>query len=179
MTRYLISACLLVDIKRFFYENKPTTFAVQIHRTRPYIFVVLLTNKHINTLNMDRTCDKCSKHIPHGSAYVCIAHNVEQMETDMITLDDTVTVISSDELLILCGQCGNAFNAKAMKESEAHMVHKLKAVDEREVFVGHYSGTIDTEHGTKSVLALTEALDQGKVTDGSTKPEDSPPMTPG
>lgn len=65
---------------------------------------------------MDRTCDKCGKHIPHGSAYVCIAHNVEQMETDMLTLDDTVTVISSDELLILCGQCGNAFNAKAMKE---------------------------------------------------------------
>ena len=65
---------------------------------------------------MNKICDRCSKTIPHGSAYVCIAHNVEQFQTDIATKQDYVQVISSDEALILCGQCGNTFNARAIKQ---------------------------------------------------------------
>jgi hypothetical protein len=56
---------------------------------------------------MNKTCDRCAKTIPHGSAYVCIAHNVEQFQTDITTREDYVQVISSEEALILCGQYSN------------------------------------------------------------------------
>jgi len=64
---------------------------------------------------MDRTCDRCRATIPHGSAYITLLHNIEQMGKDMTTLSDYVTVISSEELIVLCGKCGNHFSAAAMK----------------------------------------------------------------
>jgi len=65
---------------------------------------------------MDRTCDRCKSNIPHGSAYISILHNIEQMGRDMTTRSDYVNVISSEELIILCGKCGNRFNTKAIKQ---------------------------------------------------------------
>lgn len=78
---------------------------------------------------MNKTCDRCSKTIPHGSAYICIAHNVEQHQTDIARQQDYVQVISSEEALILCGQCGNAFNAKAIKQIiKAIPTHQYQAL---------------------------------------------------
>lgn len=65
---------------------------------------------------MDRTCDRCGSNIPHGSAYITLLHNIEQMGRDMTTFSDYVTVISSEELIVLCGKCGNHFNTAAMKQ---------------------------------------------------------------
>lgn len=75
---------------------------------------ILKLNQKIET--MDRTCDRCGNHIPHGSAYITLLHNIEQMGRDMTTRSDYVNVISSEELIVLCGKCGNHFNKNAIKQ---------------------------------------------------------------
>jgi len=65
---------------------------------------------------MDRTCDRCNCNIPHGNAYITLLYNIEQMGRDMTTLSDYVNVISSEELIVLCGMCGNQFNQMAIKQ---------------------------------------------------------------
>ena len=76
--------------------------------------------RHILLVNqkkyMNRTCDKCSAKIPHGNPYICVTHNIVYMETDLATRSDIVNSIDSDEILVLCGQCGNRINKEAMSQ---------------------------------------------------------------
>lgn len=65
---------------------------------------------------MDRTCDKCNANIPQGNPYICITHNIEFMEQDIVTLQDSVTIVDSDELLVLCANCGNRMTKTAMAQ---------------------------------------------------------------
>ena len=65
---------------------------------------------------MNRTCDKCNSSIPHGNPYICINHHIEYMKKDMITMSESICVLEADELLVLCGNCGNRMTKAAMKQ---------------------------------------------------------------
>ncbi len=65
---------------------------------------------------MNRTCDKCRANIPHGNPYICVTHNIEYMNRDMTTMTDSINIVDSDEILVLCGQCGNRMTKAAMKQ---------------------------------------------------------------
>ena len=65
---------------------------------------------------MNRTCDKCNANIPHGNPYICVTHNIEYMDKDLITMTDSINIVDSDEILILCGRCGNRMTKVAMKQ---------------------------------------------------------------
>lgn len=56
-------------------------------------------------------CSRCGKVINYGNAYVSIVRNVEQAEFDLATNSEEIEVINSDEIIALCGSCGNSFNA--------------------------------------------------------------------
>ena len=56
-------------------------------------------------------CSRCGKAINYGNAYVSIVRNVEQAEFDLATNSEEIEVINSDEIIALCGSCGNSFNA--------------------------------------------------------------------
>jgi hypothetical protein len=55
-------------------------------------------------------CDGCGKIIQKGKAYVCISKNIEQINHEVISNEEEVEVISSENLLVLCGKCGNKFD---------------------------------------------------------------------
>jgi hypothetical protein len=38
------------------------------------------------------------------------------METDLATRSDIVNIVDSDEILLLCGRCGNRINKEAMSQ---------------------------------------------------------------
>ena len=79
--------------------------------------MVLLFN-HQNSEYMsgiELVCDVCSKKIPFGSGYVCINHNIENYDKDPITLNNTVNVISSEQVFTACGKCGNRRSAAFVK----------------------------------------------------------------
>ena len=59
-------------------------------------------------------CDRCGKAIPHGSAYISLNRNIEQLEHSIANNKDEVQVIQSDILLVLCGSCGNMFDTETM-----------------------------------------------------------------
>ncbi len=59
-------------------------------------------------------CDRCGKEIPSGSAYVCITKNIEQIEHSIATNVDEIQVIQSDQLITLCGSCGNNFDTETL-----------------------------------------------------------------
>lgn len=65
---------------------------------------------------MERTCARCKREISAESAYVCLTYNIEQPEFDLTTLRESVTVISSEEVLTLCGRCGNKFNPTVIRQ---------------------------------------------------------------
>lgn len=56
-------------------------------------------------------CSRCGKVINYGNAYVSIVRNVEQAKFDLATNSEEIEVINSDEIIALCGACGNSFNA--------------------------------------------------------------------
>lgn len=63
---------------------------------------------------MDRKyteCSRCQKTIYYGNAYVSIVRNVEQADFEIATNSEEITVIDSQEIIALCGSCGNSFNA--------------------------------------------------------------------
>jgi hypothetical protein len=61
--------------------------------------------------NVFTTCHKCEKEIKYGNAYVTIVRNVEQAEHILATGVDEIEVIDSNEIITLCGTCGNRFNS--------------------------------------------------------------------
>ncbi len=58
-----------------------------------------------------KECNRCGKVIYYGNAYVSINRNVEQGEFIIATNNVEITVIDSEEIIALCGSCGNSFNA--------------------------------------------------------------------
>jgi len=61
-------------------------------------------------------CDLCKKEIPNGAAYVGINYHIEQMDTDPIKLLPTVQVISAEQIITMCGKCGNKHQGAKIKE---------------------------------------------------------------
>ncbi len=59
-------------------------------------------------------CERCGKHIPKGSAYVCFTKNIEQIEHSIPDNQDEITIIDSEMLIALCGSCGNKFDLFAI-----------------------------------------------------------------
>ncbi len=57
-------------------------------------------------------CHRCRKPIYYGNAYISIVRNIEQIDFSIASNCDEATVIASDELLVLCGSCGNLFNTE-------------------------------------------------------------------
>ncbi len=62
---------------------------------------------------MTQTCDICKKEIPFGNPYIAILYNIENYERDHARQQDFVNVISSDQVLTMCGKCGNKHQADA------------------------------------------------------------------
>ena len=61
-------------------------------------------------------CDLCGKEIPFGKPYICIVYNIESMERDHLEQQDYVQVLSSDQILTMCGKCGNKNHAEATEK---------------------------------------------------------------
>lgn len=62
------------------------------------------------------TCDRCSKPIPKGNAYVCISRSIEQIEHNIAENQDEVQVIDADIIIALCGSCGNKFDTASLQK---------------------------------------------------------------
>jgi hypothetical protein len=62
------------------------------------------------------TCDWCDKPIRYGNAAVTINRNIEQMDRTDEHPDGIVTVIQSDVVTTLCGNCGNRLNIEALRK---------------------------------------------------------------
>lgn len=60
---------------------------------------------------MTQTCDICSTEILFGNPYIAMLYNIENYERDHLHQQDMVNVISSDQILTMCGKCGNKHNA--------------------------------------------------------------------
>ena len=56
-------------------------------------------------------CDLCNKEIRFGAGYVSITYNIENLGRDTISMKTYVEVISSDQVVTLCGKCGNKRSA--------------------------------------------------------------------
>lgn len=56
-------------------------------------------------------CDRCGASINYGSAHVSITRSVEQAEYNIATDETTISVLDSVQVMSLCGDCGNKFNA--------------------------------------------------------------------
>jgi hypothetical protein len=61
-------------------------------------------------------CGRCGKTINYGNAYVSIVRNVEQADFNITRNDDEIIVIDSQEIITLCGPCGNRFNANMIEK---------------------------------------------------------------
>ncbi len=55
-------------------------------------------------------CDLCKKKMHFADVRVTFSRNIEQAEFNVITQQEEITVVLSEELIRLCGQCGNRFN---------------------------------------------------------------------
>jgi hypothetical protein len=78
---------------------------------------------------MTQICDICNTNIPFGNPYIAVLYNIENYERDHLDQQDMVNVISSDQILTMCGKCGNKHNinvtAKALelmfKQKQPHL----------------------------------------------------------
>ena len=70
------------------------------------------TEEQLKKRGLWTTCDACGKEIYYGNASVTFNRNIEQMDHTAEHPDGVVTVIESSVLMILCGHCGNRFDAK-------------------------------------------------------------------
>lgn len=61
------------------------------------------------------SCDLCKKEIPFGAAYIALCYNIEQMNRNVARRQNYVQVIKSDQILTMCGKCGNRNSASAVK----------------------------------------------------------------
>lgn len=61
-------------------------------------------------------CMRCNKTIYYGNATVGIHKNIEQMDKTEDYPDGIVTVIQSDELMVLCAECGNKLDQAKLEK---------------------------------------------------------------
>jgi hypothetical protein len=61
--------------------------------------------------NSFTTCDRCGREIAYGKAQVTITRNIEQAEHNILENRDEIEVIDSEQIMTLCGSCGNSFDA--------------------------------------------------------------------
>ncbi len=61
-------------------------------------------------------CDKCKKRIYPGNGYVSLNYNIENLNHDVARNSYSIGVISSENVLTLCGTCGNRFNAAMARQ---------------------------------------------------------------
>lgn len=59
-------------------------------------------------------CWRCGKAIYYGNAFVSISRNVEQADYELATDKIEIQVIDSEEIITLCGSCGNSFDANTI-----------------------------------------------------------------
>ena len=59
-------------------------------------------------------CNKCGKELRYGSAHVSINFAIEQPEYYPATDRVSVTVFQAEQLVSLCGDCGNALDKEAV-----------------------------------------------------------------
>jgi hypothetical protein len=61
-------------------------------------------------------CARCKREISTGNAYVTLTKNIEQRE--LITDDyGEIQIIDSNEIITLCGRCGNAFDWNRLQKT--------------------------------------------------------------
>ena len=60
------------------------------------------------------TCYHCCKTIFYGSAYISLNRNIEQIEHSFVNNVDEIEVLHSEEILTLCGSCGNCFDTEIL-----------------------------------------------------------------
>lgn len=72
-------------------------------------------------------CSRCGKVINYGNAYVSIVRNIEQAEFDLASQREEIDIIHSEEIITLCGTCGNAFNADTI----ANIINSLPTDDSK------------------------------------------------
>lgn len=69
------------------------------------------------------TCEWCDKPISYGSATVTVTRNIEQMDrTD--EHPNGITVIQSDVVTTLCGNCGNRLDINALRKIVSTPIRK-------------------------------------------------------
>lgn len=56
-------------------------------------------------------CARCGKTINYGNACVSITRNIEQPDFNIATNREEIQIIDSEEIIVLCGSCGNSFDA--------------------------------------------------------------------
>lgn len=78
---------------------------------------------------MTQTCDICKKDIPFGNPYIAILYNIENYDRDHLSQQDMVNVISSDQTLTMCGNCGNKHNANVTAKA-LELIFKQKQFKE-------------------------------------------------
>jgi hypothetical protein len=76
-------------------------------------------------------CDWCDNPISYGNASVTINKNIEQMDRTDEHPDGIVTVIQSDEVTTLCGNCGNRLNIDALRNLLSTPISKRRSTTTR------------------------------------------------
>jgi len=61
-------------------------------------------------------CDRCGESINYGSAHISITRSVERAEYSIATDETTISVIDAVQVISLCADCGNKFNADNIKK---------------------------------------------------------------
>ncbi len=64
----------------------------------------------------DLECELCEVLIPVGTPYICLNHNIEYFKHNVITNDDEIEVVQSEQILTLCASCGNGFDVNILKQ---------------------------------------------------------------
>lgn len=68
----------------------------------------------MNELNL--LCDLCNKKILNGAPYIGLNYNIESLDINPINSVPTIQVVSSEQILTMCGRCGNRKNAAVIKQ---------------------------------------------------------------
>lgn len=63
----------------------------------------------------EMACDLCNNVIPRGAPFVSLNYNIESVDVDPSNLEPTFQVVSSEQILTLCGQCGNRRSASVVE----------------------------------------------------------------
>ena len=61
-------------------------------------------------------CDLCLRDIAFGAPYVAILYNIESVERNHIHRQDEIQVVSSDQIITMCGSCGNKRSAEKVTQ---------------------------------------------------------------